>query len=83
MLSFPHILFYTMIYYDKIVTLLNKFLPPNHGARIWPRRSPPEFNVNSGTFEIGPNPGGEVNILSFLIRPHGIHMVPLQLDEAP
>ena len=69
MLSFPHILFYTMIYYDKIVTLVDKFLPPNYGARIWPRRSPPEFNVNYGTFQIGLNPGGEVHILNLLIRP--------------
>ena len=73
MLSFPHILFYPMIYYDKIVTLVDKFLPPNYGARIWPRRSPPEFIVNYGTFQIGPNPGGEVHILSFLIRPPENH----------
>ena len=69
MLSFPHILFYPKIYYDKIVTLFEWILPPNYGARIWPWGSPPEFNVNYGTFQIGLNPGGEAHILNLLIRP--------------
>ena len=68
MLSFSHIIFYPMIYYDIIVTLYHKFFYTNYGARIWPRRSPPEFNVNLGTFHMGPNPGGLLHISSFSLR---------------
>ena len=73
MLSFPHILFYPKIYYDKIVTLLNKFLPPNHGARIWPRRSPPEFIVNYNTIQIDPTPGRTSIFLISLLDHTGLN----------
>ena len=60
MLSFYSINIYGDIYYDKNVTLVDKFFYQNYGARIWPRQPPPEFNVNYRSFQKTPNPGGDV-----------------------
>ena len=71
MLSFSHIIIKCMIYYDENIRRAHKFFYQKYGARIWPQRSPPEFNVIFCTFEKGPNPGGEDRILSFLVRRFG------------